>query len=315
MDNLDLLPDDVILDNIIPQLSLYNLLTLCRSNTRLSQLCSDEGIWRRRVFTEYPQNTRKPDEYNWRQWYITLASKQIPITFEGNVVGTTVLDLSKPNILGLEWVWSDIQNLLPEDNYTLFFLSGTKPIVVINYNKGINVSKKYRHINRLLLAKDINMNRWFVVNKSISYKPYPDYNKISSTVYEHLFSREGTPAVYGIYNSKTNEFRILTRFGFESDRFRSYGRLCDDMNIYELLTLIQGLGINRETTPELINPNLANPISQLCIFIRNRLNEIGHLIIEEHEPPELTSQLRERTSEELAGETAVENAIKSLANF
>lgn len=71
-DYLDLtsLPEDIILNQIIPNIPINRLKELCSSNSYFARLCQNENIWRSRIYLEYPEAGIKPVDVTWLEFYL-----------------------------------------------------------------------------------------------------------------------------------------------------------------------------------------------------------------------------------------------------
>ena len=83
------LPDEVLLETFLPQLPIGDLLSLCTADVRVSNLCRNERLWFRKVFSEFPEWTNfKPENMSYRDYYSILPGlKDIPIFLQNNKVG------------------------------------------------------------------------------------------------------------------------------------------------------------------------------------------------------------------------------------
>ena len=82
------LPDDILISDIIPHLSLYDLLQLCQTHPRFAKLCRGDLIWRIRSQKEYPE-IPKPDKISWRDFYMYLITntKYVPVIYKNIHIG------------------------------------------------------------------------------------------------------------------------------------------------------------------------------------------------------------------------------------
>lgn len=84
IDYLTSLPDNYLIDIILPSLPIERLNLLCRGNSRLNNICRNQRLWRHKTLLDYPQyyNT-KPSNETWKEFYMTLHSRYV-LVFEGN---------------------------------------------------------------------------------------------------------------------------------------------------------------------------------------------------------------------------------------
>lgn len=68
--NINNLPADIIINHIIPNMSINRLKELCSSNSYFAGLCRDENIWRSRVYLEFPNAGIKPYDITWLEFYL-----------------------------------------------------------------------------------------------------------------------------------------------------------------------------------------------------------------------------------------------------
>ena len=81
------LPDNVLLEEIFPQLPFESLLKLCTVNRRFHRLCLIDRLWQLRTYNYYPDKVnQKPTDITWRQYYTYLFNpiiREIPIDVFG----------------------------------------------------------------------------------------------------------------------------------------------------------------------------------------------------------------------------------------
>ena len=63
-------PDDILINEVLPELSLRELKELCTSSIRFKKLCEYDELWRRKVLIEFPRSyISKPADLNWFEYY------------------------------------------------------------------------------------------------------------------------------------------------------------------------------------------------------------------------------------------------------
>ena len=65
--NFELLSDEVIVTNILPQLSIEDLIRLCQVDTRFNQICQDERVWQ--MLSKQKFNIDDPGHLSWKDVY------------------------------------------------------------------------------------------------------------------------------------------------------------------------------------------------------------------------------------------------------
>lgn len=285
-DVLDL-PDTLLIFEILPKLNLRNLLRLCQSNSKLNTLCSYDELWRTKVSNDFPNKIVKPENYTWREWYLSLATKKIPMTLNGDVVGFTTL-LYDNNNIDLSYVFPDVNKLPDGDKYSLFLLNGINPVVVEDYtgeryilpNENQSFEQLYDKINRVLLIRDFllanykyteeqpkQLYKLRIITKRSEFASRSMLDtEIKSIIRSNLFSRLGNPPIYGVHNLQLGNFTLLYYVEYQ---LGFVGDICSRIPERDLLNIANTLMGNHVGST---NKN------ELCMLIRQELEEIGHVI-------------------------------------
>lgn len=142
------LPDEVLLETFLPQLSIGDLLSLCSTDMRVSELCRNERLWFRKVFTEFPQWTDfKPQDMSYRDYYLTLfQSPNLPVLLQNNQIATikVPLDLLGPAANLITSILQDSGVALPE-SYYLTFIGDPDTMLLVQYPERQLVDLSIQH--------------------------------------------------------------------------------------------------------------------------------------------------------------------------
>lgn len=277
------LPLEVITTQIIPELSLYDVIQLCQSSTVFSDICDNEYIWKILLQRDFPEVTEDLGE-DLRRTYIHLVSRRVPVTLNGDVIGTTIIEFSKGQ-LGLQFVFSDLSNIMGVEMYTLIFLRGHYPIFAIDTQENSYTfdESNIRNINRILVIPNLALNEFIqtpppTISSGRGRKPNPKRIKLNrrdpldDIIENNLFSPSGNPPIYGLVDID-GYFRVLDKTQqleeLEDRRMVKRPKRCDVMWRHEVENILNILGHTEYEYVNRITP---------CEWIRNRLREIGHLI-------------------------------------
>lgn len=91
-----------ITENLLSQLSLDTLLTLCATNTSVNLLCQSDFIWRQRTEIEFPDELRNiPPDVTWKDHYIYLHGTIGVKEYRDNILikSSRVIRLNFPDII------------------------------------------------------------------------------------------------------------------------------------------------------------------------------------------------------------------------
>lgn len=272
--NIEFLPNEIIVNKIIPQLSLYDLLTLCQTNDRFRSLCGDQYIWQTKFKQAFPTVDPSP-VFDWKKKYIEAVTKQIPAILNGDLVKYTTLDLSK-NQLGLGFVLEDLSTILTGKDYSLVFLKGLIPVYITDTHEYSHLIFKdlLRDIDKLLLIP--NTHIYDIIDISVSERgkyteATHDFEYLETInrklIKSNLFSPEGHPPIYGIVNLFGSR-RIFTILDLQN--YHDFRR-CDILDKGELEKVLR----------QLLNVN--NDVGhvskdEICQIIWKELQKIEHLV-------------------------------------
>lgn len=84
--NLSDLSDELLL-SISSYLNVPSLLVLSSANQTLYNLCQDDSLWKSLFYITFPDKPFKPDAISWKQFYISLYKHDLPVYFNGDIVG------------------------------------------------------------------------------------------------------------------------------------------------------------------------------------------------------------------------------------
>lgn len=85
--------------NILVNLSLPSLLSLCSINITLNKLCQEEWLWRERCINDFPYNIVQYD-VSWQTMYIHMykSSKLTSVYYDGVLINRQLLYHNMPSI-------------------------------------------------------------------------------------------------------------------------------------------------------------------------------------------------------------------------
>lgn len=92
-----MLPDEILV-NILINTNPHELNNLCRSSSRIRNICYDNVLWYNKLILDYPEEVNpKPKNISWKDWYIYVyQNPMIPIYYRGDNVGSIRIHLNDP---------------------------------------------------------------------------------------------------------------------------------------------------------------------------------------------------------------------------
>ena len=81
--SLENIPDNILVETILPRMPINNLLKLCQTNKHIYELCSSPELWQEKIIYDYKSYyNKKPENMTWQDYYIYLSiERQIPIFY------------------------------------------------------------------------------------------------------------------------------------------------------------------------------------------------------------------------------------------
>lgn len=246
------LPDDVLVNEILPRLSSYRLAQVCSVSPRLAALCSGEDLWRVKSFLDFPSDAPlRSMNTSWRDYYRFLSSLRIPLHYRGEIIAFIPWDRTQ-----LELMRDIVAKHLPVDELNVVLVdSQRRPVLA------------WRHLNGPIVPI---RNDWSNVVRAVAFDG-PELRLDNATIQLALFSPHGQPPIYGtraVVGSTTNDFRIIDRTGNTSIPL-----FCDNLSVQNLSGIAGKLGLPVEFYPDVAFMKL-----KLCHRIEERLTQIGHFI-------------------------------------
>jgi hypothetical protein len=166
MAQFESLPDDLLLEEILPSLPLDDLMSLCSTSRRLHALCQTDAMWARRLRLEYPERVaEKPANLTWQDYYFQVAPYgDIPIWMHQRIIDRDRFHPTNPlpsSYLQRRYI-SHYPNLL-----ILYTTKGLAPIYSLIYMNGRLVqSHQYHsplnHTGRIILSDDPDIIHFFI---------------------------------------------------------------------------------------------------------------------------------------------------------
>ena len=134
--SLQNLPDDVLINEILPTISLSELSALCRGDARIRSLCNNERLWLNRIRREYPEEVKNmASGQTGKEYYRYLRrTVSIPVLVEDDYEGNVRVD--PKNLMPTINELMKKLNVRPDEILSFIFLKGTIPLAVYNHPIG-----------------------------------------------------------------------------------------------------------------------------------------------------------------------------------
>ncbi len=281
------LPDQVLINVVLPKFSANVLENLCYSNVKFNTICHNDQLWQIKSMNELPSFVNlKPIDMTWKDYYLSFLR---PVYYHGDVISYV---LYTPDNISqtIESIVPYIEQYGLIGNVNIVFIDANhNPYIVVKYpSYTLDVrNTNYINVNRIVLIVDDRFAQEIAVDQTprrerirlgprltnINEQPVSkegvDYID-QQIIYDELISNLGTPPIYGtiLENSK---FRIIDNTPGYAIRMVRKGRLCDFFETNDLRDFLIALGFDQE---QLNNYSR----SDLCNLIYQRLLEIGHII-------------------------------------
>ena len=174
-DSLSILPDEILINEILPKLAIKDLSAACSGNSRFRRLCNNEQLWQNKVRLEYSDvNNKKPKNMMWRDFYSYLTdTRSIPVLVEDDYIGNARID---PNNLR-----PTVNNILKHLNakkdepLSFIFLWNRYPVTIYYHPRGEFVPSR-------MYGKDEVPDRLYIVGKRVFY------NQIEAEAYPYIYA-------------------------------------------------------------------------------------------------------------------------------
>lgn len=168
------LPNEIIVNNILTKLSIYDLLNLSKVDVRFSTLCREEKIWILKSKIEYP-NTIKPKIFTWKEYYLCMRNISdilksgfgINITINGNNIPDileyiyVILRVKFKNFKNksLPFKYHDVHNLIILYSRLIEIVSENHNLICPNHREFlININRNRLEAHKKRLNKNVNQN-------------------------------------------------------------------------------------------------------------------------------------------------------------
>jgi len=124
------IPDNILVETILPRMPINNLLRLCQTNKHIYALCSSPELWQEKIIYDYKSYyNKKPENMTWQDYYIYLSiERQIPIFYHGDIID--YLKFTIPTFM--EVFLSQLKQILMKTNNKLVFFRETLYFVLLN---------------------------------------------------------------------------------------------------------------------------------------------------------------------------------------
>lgn len=297
---LDELPDDTLINHVLPSIPIEQIFSLCQVNRRWAALCRDERVWIIRLQREFP-NSVKPLEVTWRELYLYLRQggkvKIVPVYMNGDAVGFVPMVGRILPSQSLKRLLGDVKVTLvfidPNLNYNWYDYPYFNPINqalpisggFIPKSRGRKPRGNTRH-----LPLQFETNEMFDVRNTAAIIVIPSdvVELTKSLLFPLVFNPNSRIPIYGVVGSYISEYESLgrnyattivegnyikdSRLRIVDLRPTRNNRLfCEQQPNSYLIDILSFL-----YDPTSINTNLDN--SMYCELIKNKLRQIGHLL-------------------------------------
>lgn len=179
---MNLLSDEILITELLPQFSITGLKNLAVVSKRMNEVCLDETLWQFKTQREYPQLV-KGDEISWREFYLLICSGSlVPLYYRGDRIATIPYH---PRLI------SSLMKLLQPHISEIGFKgrvalidSRRIPVLMIQCPVPEFISLRVdRQVEKILLVE------------------------AEGKIFQELVSEHGHPPVYGMY--KSNKFHLI----------------------------------------------------------------------------------------------------------
>lgn len=146
-DSLETLPDDILINEILPTMKLQQLGALCQGDARIRSLCNNDQMWQKRVRIEYEDAVQdKPIGRTWRNYYrALLKTVSIPVVYEDDYIGHVRVD--PQNVLPTVNKLIQKLNIKYNEILSFVFLKRLVPLSIYYYPEG-----EFKKTNYVMLA-------------------------------------------------------------------------------------------------------------------------------------------------------------------
>lgn len=135
------LPDVILLEEILPKLSLEHLNKLCSTNVRLRNICLNDRLWQIKTQKEYPSPViKKLPNGTWKEYYTYLSTliRKISVTYyiksnswkEGKFPVIGEVNLTEGSTI--ESLTDEIINLAREKDHKIYFRNSQYGLIAIS---------------------------------------------------------------------------------------------------------------------------------------------------------------------------------------
>ncbi|SNW62129.1 F-box domain-containing protein [Orpheovirus IHUMI-LCC2] len=273
IDYIALLPNEILIDYILPYVDAKYLANLCSCNVQLSLLHKDQRLWLNRLNIEYPYRVNTIMMDNLYNLYMTIINDDnIPVYRDGDIIGHIQLKNDKG--------FSSIINRLQINNMYIVLLGE-------NYN----IYYKYFIRNmRLEEITDKNNNKLKCVNKILVTDKECRSTSIG-VIKNNIFSNKSKIPIYGehyssfdvmiyLYAGNLTEDDYCPMQSRDSISFLTFGTLSPSTTYIIINYILNKLGsydrleyINNEGVNYDASWNEQHDITEFYIYNNNKLNK------------------------------------------
>lgn len=261
-------------ENLLPQLPIDELRSLCRTEDEFKELCRREQEWFEKFYHEAPLYARiKPAHLSWEDYYQVLSeARDIPLYYQGDHLTSIPFDARMFEV-SLYFIHPYLfRNNLTSDGLIVFIDQACQPIIVVKYpSMEVDVRQtNFEAIQKVLFFSNPEFD------STLKRKLFKNGQQVRrernrEIIFDELTSLEGRPPIYGV--SKDGSFQLDSKNRYRGRLYilhhkngkRGRPKNCEEMTRAELQQLFDELQIkSMETT--------------LCETIYHRLKELGHLL-------------------------------------
>lgn len=178
MTDISVLPEDIFLGGILPQLELTDIDNLVQANTTFAKIGQTQTLWQTMMIDGFPQHVAvKPQDVSWRMYYRLVATGQmIPLIYNGDRVGY-IPYLTNSLSTSLSIITWYIKKYLSGMVEIAFLDRSLEPVIEAIWSDGrITIGR----------CRDLSINRILIYDFLVQ-----------TTIRQEILSSLGTPPIYG----------------------------------------------------------------------------------------------------------------------
>lgn len=211
--------------NILRQIDNEVLTVLCRTDEYVTKICRGEKLWMIKMNYEFPEYIAlKPMDISWREYYIFVSSKLLPLYYHGDRLGWIPFQIDMIN-LTLTFITSYINQIESNDIVSIAFIDTVHyPIIIVKYPLlSIETeNERYDDITKIVLITDIRFGekrypsktRGRIYTPNFEKDPIRNEQNDEAIIFDEMTSTLGHPPIYGTMKNKDKFlFRLINEVG------------------------------------------------------------------------------------------------------